>query len=59
MTSVASAARSAPAVASPARRLGRMCVLAAVVASVAGCVGMPDSGPAQEFTAAPQAPRRP
>ena len=41
--------------ASPARRLGRMCVLAAVVASVAGCVGMPANGPAQESTAAPQA----
>jgi Lipoprotein LpqB beta-propeller domain/Sporulation and spore germination len=42
-------------VASPARRLGRMCLLAAVVASVAGCVGMPANGPAQESTAAPQA----
>ena len=41
--------------ASPARRLGRMCVLAAVVASVAGCMGMPANGPAQESTAAPQA----
>ena len=33
--------------ASPARRLGRMCVLAAVVASVAGCMGMPANGPAR------------
>ena len=30
---------------------GRMCLLAAVVASVAGCVGMPANGPAQESTA--------
>jgi hypothetical protein len=28
-----------------------MCVLAAVVASVAGCVGMPANGPTQEFSA--------
>ncbi len=32
----------------------RMCVLAAVVASVAGCVGMPSNGPAGEFNASPQ-----
>jgi Lipoprotein LpqB beta-propeller domain/Sporulation and spore germination len=32
----------------------RMCVLAAVVASVAGCVNMPSNGPAEEFTASPQ-----
>ena len=31
-----------------------MCVLAAVVASVTGCVGMPSGGPAGEFTAGPQ-----
>ena len=31
-----------------------MCVLAAVVASVAGCVGMPSNGPTQEFSASPQ-----
>jgi hypothetical protein len=31
-----------------------MCVLAAVVASVAGCVGMPTNGPAQESTVGPQ-----
>jgi hypothetical protein len=31
-----------------------MCVLAAVVASVAGCVGMPSNGPAVEFSAGPQ-----
>jgi hypothetical protein len=38
-------------------RLGavrRMCVLAAAVASVAGCVGMPSSGAAQQFSASPQ-----
>jgi Lipoprotein LpqB beta-propeller domain/Sporulation and spore germination len=38
-------------------RLGavrRMCVLAAAVASVAGCVGMPSSGVAQQFNASPQ-----
>ena len=38
-------------------RLGvvrRMCVLAAAVASVAGCVGMPSNGPAQQFSASPQ-----
>jgi Lipoprotein LpqB beta-propeller domain/Sporulation and spore germination len=34
--------------------LRRMCVLAAVVASVTGCVGMPSGGPAGEFTAGPQ-----
>ena len=32
----------------------RMCVLAAVVASVAGCVGMPSNGPAGEFNASPE-----
>jgi Lipoprotein LpqB beta-propeller domain/Sporulation and spore germination len=31
-----------------------MCVLAAVVAAVAGCVGMPSNGPAVEFSASPQ-----
>src|SRR6202021_512248 len=31
-----------------------MCVLAAVVTSVAGCVGMPSNGPAEEFSAGPQ-----
>jgi hypothetical protein len=31
-----------------------MCVLAAAVASVAGCIGMPSNGPAQEFSASPQ-----
>jgi hypothetical protein len=31
-----------------------MCVLAAAVAAVAGCVGMPSNGPAQEFSASPQ-----
>ena len=38
-------------------RLGavrRMCVLAAAAASVAGCVGMPSNGPAQQFSASPQ-----
>ena len=40
----------------PRFRLGgvRMCVLAAVVTSVAGCVGMPSNGPAVEFSASPQ-----
>jgi hypothetical protein len=41
----------------PWRWLGgarRMCVLAAVVASVAGCVGMPSDGAAGEFNASPQ-----
>jgi len=32
----------------------RLCVLAAMVASVAGCVGMPSNGPAVEFSASPQ-----
>jgi hypothetical protein len=32
-----------------------MCVLAAAVASVAGCAGMPSNGPAVEFSASPQA----
>jgi Lipoprotein LpqB beta-propeller domain/Sporulation and spore germination len=41
-------------VASPARALRRMCVLAVVVASVAGCVGMPSNGPTEEFSASPQ-----
>jgi hypothetical protein len=31
-----------------------MCVLAAAVASVAGCVGMPSNGPALQFSASPQ-----
>ncbi len=38
-------------------RLGtvrRVAVIAAVVASVAGCVGMPSNGPVQEFSASPQ-----
>ena len=35
------------------RVVRRMSVLAAAVASVAGCVGMPSNGPAQEFTASP------
>jgi Lipoprotein LpqB beta-propeller domain/Sporulation and spore germination len=35
------------------RAVRRMCVLAAAVASVAGCVGMPSNGPAQEFSASP------
>ncbi|HEV2254490.1 MAG TPA: LpqB family beta-propeller domain-containing protein [Streptosporangiaceae bacterium] len=41
----------------PGSRLGgvrRMCVLAAGVVSVAGCVGMPSNGPAVEFSAGPQ-----
>ena len=38
------------------RALRRMCVLAAVVASVAGCVGMPSNGPAVKSTASPQSP---
>jgi hypothetical protein len=33
-----------------------MCVLAALVASVAGCVGMPSNGPAVESTGSPQSP---
>lgn len=40
--------------ASPIRGLWRMCVLGAVVASVAGCVGMPSNGPVQQFSASPQ-----
>lgn len=40
----------------PVRILRRMCVLAAVVASVAGCVGMPSNGPAEKSTASPQSP---
>jgi hypothetical protein len=32
----------------------RICVLAAAVVSVAGCVGMPSNGPAAEFSASPQ-----
>jgi hypothetical protein len=31
-----------------------MCLVAAVAASVAGCMGMPNSGPASEFSASPQ-----
>jgi Lipoprotein LpqB beta-propeller domain/Sporulation and spore germination len=41
-------------VASPTRGLWRMAVLAAVVASVAGCVGMPSNGPVQQFSASPR-----
>jgi hypothetical protein len=40
----------------PIRALRRMCVLAAMVASVAGCVGMPSNGPAEKSTASPQSP---
>ena len=36
------------------RGLRRTCVLAAVVASVAGCVGMPSNGPTEQFSASPQ-----
>jgi hypothetical protein len=36
------------------RGLLRMCVLAAVAASVTGCVGMASGGPVTEFTAGPQ-----
>ena len=43
-------------VARPIRALRRICVLAALVASVAGCVGMPSNGPAEESTASPQSP---
>jgi len=35
-------------------RLWRICLVAAVAGSVAGCVGMPNSGSATEFTASPQ-----
>ena len=42
--------------ASRVRTLRRMCVLAAVVASVAGCVGMPSNGAAVKATASPQSP---
>ena len=38
-------------------RLGvvrRMCVLAAALALLAGCVGMPSNGPTQQFSASPQ-----
>jgi hypothetical protein len=49
-----------PLVAELTRRLGRpgvlAAVLAAVLASLAGCVGMPANGPAQEATAAPATP---
>jgi len=41
----------------PRSRLGgvrRICVLAAAVVSVTGCVGMPSNGPAVEFSASPQ-----
>jgi hypothetical protein len=41
-------------VANPIRGLRRMAVLAVVVASVAGCVGMPSNGPVQQFSARPQ-----
>jgi Lipoprotein LpqB beta-propeller domain/Sporulation and spore germination len=40
--------------ASTTRGLRRMCLLAAVVASVAGCVGMPSNGAAVQFSASPQ-----
>lgn len=40
--------------ASSLRGLRRMCLLAAVVAAVAGCVGMPSNGPAEQFSASPQ-----
>ena len=36
------------------RGVRRICVLAAAVVSVAGCVGMPSNGPAQGFSASPQ-----
>ena len=36
------------------RRTWRACVLAAVAASVAGCVGMPNSGSPGTFSATPQ-----
>ena len=36
-------------------RARRMCLVAAAVASVAGCVSMPDSGPVGDVTASPQA----
>ncbi|MGH3151266.1 MAG: LpqB family beta-propeller domain-containing protein [Streptosporangiaceae bacterium] len=34
-------------------RAWRYCLLTAAVAALAGCVGMPDNGPATEFTASP------
>jgi len=45
---------ASPGGGSRARGLRRMCVLAAVVASVAGCVGMPAAGPTAQFSASPQ-----
>jgi hypothetical protein len=42
--------------ASRVRTRRRMCVLAAVVASVAGCVSMPSNGAALKATASPQSP---
>jgi Lipoprotein LpqB beta-propeller domain/Sporulation and spore germination len=45
---------ASPRRASTIRGLRRMCVLAAVVASVAGCVGMPSNGPVGQFSASPQ-----
>jgi hypothetical protein len=36
------------------RRVRLMCVLAAAVVSVAGCVGMPSNGPAEAFSVGPQ-----
>ena len=36
-------------------RAWRACLLTAAVASLAGCVGMPNNGPATEFTASPEA----
>jgi hypothetical protein len=40
--------------ASLTRSLRRMCVLAAALASVAGCVGMPSNGPTGQLSASPQ-----
>jgi hypothetical protein len=42
--------------ASRLRVLRGMGLLAAVIVSVAGCVGMPSNGPAVEYTASPQGP---
>jgi hypothetical protein len=41
-------------VASSVRGVGRMCVLAAALALLAGCVSMPSNGPTQQFSASPQ-----
>ena len=40
--------------ASSVRGVWRMCVLAAALALLAGCVGMPSNGPTQQFSASPQ-----